>query len=123
MVSTIFSHAEWWANVFILNIFEPYTLWLFNIAMENDPFIDGLPIENGGSFHGYVSHNQKVFQEDDLKNRRLGFNLFGTERTIRKFAKVRRAGAVRCFGDPMGFRQDESGNPVLQGPIFPILNG
>ena len=20
-----------------------YTLWLFNIAMENDPFIDGLP--------------------------------------------------------------------------------
>ena len=24
-----------------------YTLWLFNIAMENGPFIDGLPIENG----------------------------------------------------------------------------
>ena len=23
-----------------------YTLWLFNIAMENGPFIDGLPIEN-----------------------------------------------------------------------------
>jgi len=22
------------------------TLWLFNIAMENDPFIDGLPIKN-----------------------------------------------------------------------------
>ena len=21
--------------------------WLFNIAMENDPFIDGLPIKNG----------------------------------------------------------------------------
>ena len=21
-----------------------YTLWLFNIAMENGPFIDGLPI-------------------------------------------------------------------------------
>ena len=32
-----------------------YTIWLFNIAMENDPFIDGLPIKNGGSFHGYVS--------------------------------------------------------------------
>ena len=31
-----------------------YTLWLFNIAMENGPFIDGLPIKNGGSFHGYV---------------------------------------------------------------------
>ena len=24
-----------------------YTLWLFNIAMENGPFIDGLPIING----------------------------------------------------------------------------
>jgi len=23
------------------------TLWLFNIAMENDPFIDGLPIKKG----------------------------------------------------------------------------
>jgi hypothetical protein len=28
--------------------------------MENGPFIDGLPIKNGGSFHGYVSHNQRV---------------------------------------------------------------
>ena len=26
-----------------------------NIAMENNPFIDGLPIKHGGSFHGYVS--------------------------------------------------------------------
>jgi hypothetical protein len=24
-----------------------YTIWLFNIAMGNDPFIDGLPIKNG----------------------------------------------------------------------------
>ena len=24
-----------------------YILWLFNIAMENGPFIDGLPIKNG----------------------------------------------------------------------------
>jgi hypothetical protein len=23
-----------------------FTLWLFNIAMENGPFIDGLPIKN-----------------------------------------------------------------------------
>jgi hypothetical protein len=23
--------------------------------------IDGLPIQNGGSFHGYVSHNQMVY--------------------------------------------------------------
>ena len=35
----------------------------FNIAMENGPFIiyiDDLPIKNGGSFHGYVSHNQNM---------------------------------------------------------------
>ena len=24
-----------------------YTLWWFNIAMENGPFIDGSPIKNG----------------------------------------------------------------------------
>jgi hypothetical protein len=24
-----------------------YTIWLFNIAMENGSFIDGLPIKNG----------------------------------------------------------------------------
>ena len=30
------------------------TLWLFNIAMENGPFIDGLRIKNG-DFHSYVS--------------------------------------------------------------------
>jgi hypothetical protein len=31
------------------------TLWLFNIAMENGPFIDGLPfLKNGWIFHGYV---------------------------------------------------------------------
>jgi hypothetical protein len=23
------------------------TLWLFNITMENGPFVDGLPIKNG----------------------------------------------------------------------------
>ena len=36
------------------------TLWLFNIAMGNDPFIDGLPINSMVIFHGYVSHNQMV---------------------------------------------------------------
>ena len=28
-------------------VYGGYTLWLFNIAMENGPFIDGLPIKNG----------------------------------------------------------------------------
>jgi hypothetical protein len=26
---------------------DTFTIWLFNIAMENGPFIDGLPIKNG----------------------------------------------------------------------------
>ena len=30
------------------------TLWLFNIAMENGPFIDGLPNLKMMIFHGYV---------------------------------------------------------------------
>ena len=30
------------------------TLWLFNIAMENGPFIDGLPINFMVIFNGYV---------------------------------------------------------------------
>jgi hypothetical protein len=33
---------------------ELFTLWLFNIAMENGPFIDGLPIDSMVIFHGYV---------------------------------------------------------------------
>ena len=40
-----------------------YTLWLFNIAIENDPFIDDFPIKttiSSGILHGYVSHNQIV---------------------------------------------------------------
>ena len=26
---------------------SPITIWLFNIAMENGPFIDGLPMKHG----------------------------------------------------------------------------
>ena len=42
------------------------TIWLFNIAMENCPCIDGLPINSmvishGHLYHGYVSHNQMVY--------------------------------------------------------------
>ena len=36
-------------NIFVTN----YTIWLFNIAMENGPSIDGLPIKMV-IFHGYV---------------------------------------------------------------------
>jgi len=40
------------------------TLWLFNIAMGNGPFIDGLPINSMVIFHGYVSHNQMVDEHE-----------------------------------------------------------
>ena len=33
--------------------FPPVTIWLFNIAMENGPFIDGLPLKHS-DFHSYV---------------------------------------------------------------------
>ena len=31
----------------MLKLLDIITIWLFNIAMENGPFIDGLPITNG----------------------------------------------------------------------------
>ena len=34
-------------------IFLGVTLWLFNIAIENGPFIDGLPIKNADFPYGY----------------------------------------------------------------------
>ena len=42
-----------------LNVFT-YTLWLFNIAMENGPFIDGLP-NKMVIFHGYFSLPEGIF--------------------------------------------------------------
>ena len=40
-----------WDHAIVLglgsNRWRDITLWLFNIAMENSPFIDGLPIKNG----------------------------------------------------------------------------
>ena len=37
------------------------TLWLFNIAMENGPFIDCLPIENGDFPWQTVTNIQIVY--------------------------------------------------------------
>jgi hypothetical protein len=36
------------------------TLWLFNIAMENGPFIDGLPINSMVISHGELLNNQMI---------------------------------------------------------------
>ena len=48
---------SWWYQI---SRNWPFTLWLFNIAMENGPFIDGLPIKNGDFPWRTVSHNQRV---------------------------------------------------------------
>ena len=37
-------HVKWRGTPFLAC---ENTIWLFNIAMGNDPFIDGLPIKNG----------------------------------------------------------------------------
>ena len=51
------------------------TLWLFNMAMGNGPFIDGLPVYRLKMviFHGYVSHNQMVFRKMLLVHELIGY--------------------------------------------------
>ena len=46
-------------------VYGRYTLWLFNIAMGNCPFIDGLPINSMGGFSmaNCECHNQRDFTE------------------------------------------------------------
>ena len=44
----------------IYDDFSIATLWLCNIAMENGPSLDGLPIKNGHFPWQTVSHNQRV---------------------------------------------------------------
>jgi hypothetical protein len=39
---------------------SPFTLWLFTIAMENCPVIDGLPSNSMVIFHGKLLNNQMV---------------------------------------------------------------
>ena len=34
-------------TIIVINIYIYIHLWLLNIAIENGPFIDGLPIKNG----------------------------------------------------------------------------
>ena len=55
------------ATASLSKIFQPLfvllTLWLFNIAMENGPFIDDFPIKTSiykEFFHSYMLNNQRV---------------------------------------------------------------
>ena len=46
----VINYIETYSSLIIANlgsITANTTLWLFNIAMENGPFIDGFPIKNG----------------------------------------------------------------------------
>ena len=40
------SVADYIPNIWVMWKIRTFTLWLFNIAMENGPFIDGLPINS-----------------------------------------------------------------------------
>jgi len=51
------------------NSFQEKTIY----PIGNGPFIDGLPIKNGGSFHGYVSHNQMVYHSWNLSLQHFGY--------------------------------------------------
>ena len=46
--------------VFPFSTWATVTLWLFNIAMENDQFFDGLPIKNGDFPWLCMLNNQMV---------------------------------------------------------------
>jgi len=49
MLAAIAGHGELChaLEAWLMDVIYIYTLWLFNIAMENGPFIDGLPSKNG----------------------------------------------------------------------------
>ena len=46
LVMMCYCCTRWWSKIRMITI-QHVTLWLFNMAMENRPFIDGLPIKNG----------------------------------------------------------------------------
>ena len=54
-------------------ISELYTLWLFNIAMGNGPFIDGSPIKMV-IFHGYVKQPDGSCQSSMISSGPVGFS-------------------------------------------------
>ena len=50
----------------VLEYFPTFTLWLFNIAMENDPFIDDFPMKTS-SYSGFsmaMLNNQMIAMFD-----------------------------------------------------------
>ena len=60
-----YDHGTNLTRIYLRYMIKPiyiHTLWLFNIAMEKLPIDRWFTVlKNGGSFHGYVSHNQMVY--------------------------------------------------------------
>ena len=79
MVTMTYEASGWFwlvqiMSMWLLDSINTYTLWLFNIAMENGPFIGGFTVlKNERSFHGYVSHNQRVWIHGNTINQRDDF--------------------------------------------------
>ena len=73
--------------------------WLFNIAMENGLFIDGLPIENGWIFHGHGNDSWWKFAWVLTKN-----GIWCFEKThppsYGGYVPQKSASVLNVFGDP-----------------------
>ena len=80
----------------IFTSYHLYTLWLFNIAMENGPFIDDFPSYkppfSSGILHGYVSHNQMVITFECSHPNILTSDLFSSKSLRFSRCRSRRLG-------------------------------
>ena len=72
----------WFVNMIMVN----YTLWLFNIAMEHGPFIDGFPTFLMVIFHGYVKSPDGISLTYNVNPGLINpKRLFNWEGTIKKY--------------------------------------
>ena len=55
----IYRGTVWFTIIDVWFTIIDFTLWLFNITMENEPFIDDVPIRMV-IFHGKLLNNQRV---------------------------------------------------------------
>ena len=47
LLEMLLGEAGWWVFTHHMYVLMKFTLWWTNIAIENGPFIDGLPIKHG----------------------------------------------------------------------------
>ena len=51
--SSMYTYKYIYIDIYIERDFYIYTIWLFDIAMQDDPLIDDVPIQSD-DFHGYL---------------------------------------------------------------------